>query len=261
MTTPWTRALLDDAAEHVLAGRRRTGLHCVLTVLSVYPELAEALHLARRVVYYGLSAKDPEPLTFTDICDPRLDSLFCSCEGPDCTGMWISFGQVEPLGITVLNPRGGRCVRCGGYFCRNHFGPRVECPRCGGSLDHAPRVNNGRPAMQTVRLNQPLVHVHVMREGTGQVGPEYMTELLSGIAPDVFEDSPTISGNTMHPWPDDCLDVAVLQMSRDRREYLDEAYDLRVDNGHDRSGTRWAVVKVFAKMPKYVDPDFQQDLQ
>lgn len=254
--TRWTSTLLDDADEHIAAGRHRAALGCLLTVLSVHPNLDTALRRAASLAYNGTQAKVAEPLTFADVCDPRLDSLFCSCQAAGCTSMWVSAGMfMPPGGITVTNPRGGRCERCDAYFCRNHFGRRDACPRCGGELDPAPRVSNGRPALQTIRLNQPLVHVQVMREGTGRISPGYMTELLSTIAPDVFEDNPTIRGVTAHPWPEDCHASAMLHAAADNEEYLGDTYDLHVADGSDRSGTRWVLVKVFAKMPKYVDPD------
>jgi hypothetical protein len=254
--TPWTSALLDDAEELVAAGRHRAALGCVLTVLSVYPDSQPALQLAASLAYYGTRATVAEPLTDADICDPRLDSLFCSCQGAGCTFLWVSAGLFMPGDITVNNPRGGRCGRCDSYFCRHHFGRDGACPQCGGDLDHAPRVSNGRAPMQMVRLNQPLVHVQVMREGTGRISPDYLTELLSTMAPDAFEDSPTITGSTIHSWPDDCQGLAMARIAYEHPEYLTDSYDMRVADGRDQAGTRWVLVKIFATMPKYVDPDY-----
>jgi hypothetical protein len=258
--TPWTSKLLDDANEFRAAGRHRAALGCILTVLSVYPDLDSALRLAASLAYLGTKADVAEPLTSADLCDPRLDSLFCSCQVPGCTYFWVSLGRIlTGVTLTVMNPRGGRCERCDGYVCRHHFAGHGACPRCHGSLDYAPRVSNGRPAMQTVRFNRPLVHVQILREGTGRISPEYMTELLSSIAPDVFEDSPTIRGIPIHPWPDDCRGLAMAILCNEHEEYLGHTYDMRIADGRDRAGTHWALVKIFAKIPKYVDPDFSTD--
>ncbi|WP_198680931.1 hypothetical protein [Lentzea terrae] len=256
MMTPWTRALLDDARELILAGRYRSALDCVLTVLSVYPALAEAQELAATIVYHGSRQSPVEPLTRQDMWDTRLDELFCSCDARGCTAAWMSIGRFMPGNVAVANPIGGRCEACDQYFCRNHFGRRNGCPRCRRALDHAPQVSNGRPSGQMVRLNQPLVHVQVLREGTGVVSPEYMTDLLSWVAPDVFEDSPTIRALSIHPWPDNPDDRAMMQVIVEHDEFGEDTHDLRVSNGHSKDGSRWAIVKVFAKMPKYVDPDF-----
>jgi hypothetical protein len=259
MMTSWTRKLLDDANDLIAAGRWRAALGCTLTVLSVYPNLDTALRLAASTVYFGTRAEVAEPLTDEGIRDPRLDSLFCTCQAAGCTYSWVSAGLFMTSDVTVTNPRGGHCERCDRYFCRHHFTPHGTCPRCDGDLDYAPRVSNGRPAMQTVRLNQPLVHVQVMREGTGRISPDYMKELLSSIAPDVFEDSPTIRGTTIYPWPDDCQGMAMAGVVLDHEEYLGDTYDMRVADGRDRAGTHWVLVKIFARMPKYVDPDFSPD--
>jgi hypothetical protein len=109
--------------------------------------------------------------------------------------------------------------------------------------------------MQTVRLNQPLVHVHVMREGTGRMSSEYMTDLVSTVAPDVLEDSSTIRGTTAHPWPDDSRGWALAQVVHGHQELMDETHDTYVFDGRDHVGVRWVLVKVFARTPKYVDPD------
>ncbi len=257
--TPWTSALLDDANELMAAGRRRSALGCVLTVLSVYPNSQPALQLAASLAYQGTRATVPEPLTNADLCDTRLDSLFCSCQGPGCTSLWVSAGMFMSGDVAVTNPRGGRCERCDSYYCRHHFRRNGTCPRCRSALDYAPRVSNGRTPMQMVRLNQPLVHVQVLREGTGRVSPGYLNELLSYMAPDVFEDSPTITAVTSHPWPDDCQGVAMARVAFEHQEYLTDSYDMRVSDGRDQADTRWVIVKIFAAMPKYVDPDYSPD--
>jgi hypothetical protein len=196
--TPWAGNLLDDANELIAAGRHSAALGCVLTVLSVYPDLETALRLAASLVYSGTRTQVPQPLTDRDIRDRRLDSLYCSCQAAGCTYAWVSVGRFRD-NVMVRNARGGRCDRCDAYFCRHHFGPHGGCPQCGRDLDHTTRLSNGRPAMQTIRLNQPLDHVPVMREGTGRISPEYMTELVSTVAPDVLEDSPTLRGHHRPP--------------------------------------------------------------
>lgn len=247
----------------MLEGRHCAALDCLLTVLSVYPNSTDALQMAGSLVYLSTQAEVSEPLTMNHIRDPRLDQLFCSCQEPGCSSSWVSARRFITGDVTVLNPRGGRCERCSGYFCRNHFAPqavlRAQCPRCGGAMDPAPRVSNGRPPLQTVRLNQPLIHVHVMREGPGRIGPDYMTRLLQAMAPDAFEDSPTIRGIGVPSWPDDCKGLAMAQVAVDHPEYLTETYDMLIFDGGDEAGTRWVLVKVFATMPKYIDPDFSSD--
>jgi hypothetical protein len=256
MLTPWTTRQLDEAQKLMTAGRYRAALQCVLTVLSVYPQLDEALRMAASMAYRGPRPDVAEPLMLTDLHDSRLDSVFSSCQALGCTLCWISVGKFATGNIVVRNARGGRCDRCDRYYCRNHFTADGTCPQCASVLDFASPVSNGRQPMQTTRLNQQLVHVQVIREGTGRISPDYMTDLLTNTAPDVFEDDPTISGTTLRPWPDDCHGLALARLAYEHKEYLTEAYDLRVHDGRDPRGTRWVFVKVFSKTPKYVDPDY-----
>jgi hypothetical protein len=260
--TPWTSRLLEDARTLMQEGRHRAALECLLTALSVYPDSAETLDLATKLAYLGPQAEASEPLTMDHLRDPRLDQIFCSCQEPGCTASWISAGQVFTGEIVISNPRGGRCKRCNSYFCRNHFARQsriVQCPRCGGAIDGAPRVSNGRSSQQTARRNQPLVHVQVMREGPPTIDPDYMTSLLQAMAPDVFEDNPTISGLGVGSWPDDPQGSAMALMCARHEEYLSETYDMLFFDGRNKDGARWLLVKVFAKMPKYVDPDYPSD--
>jgi hypothetical protein len=223
--------------------------------------------LAAGLAYGGVQPDVAEPLTQADLFDTRLDAVFCSCDAPGCRSSWISAGQVVPgaaqMQMQVLNPRGGRCEQCGGYYCRNHFAqqalPLVQCPRCGGALDAAPQVSNGRPARQTARRNQPLVHVQVLREGSGRISPSYLETLFGAMAPEVLEESPTISAMPVRHWPDDCQGLALAILANRHDKYLTDTYNLYVYDGRDQGGVRWALVKVYTKQPKYVDPDVQPD--
>ena len=258
--TPWASSLLDDANQLMLAGHNKEALTCLVTALSVHPNQPELRRAAAELIYIGMRRDQASPLTGRELLDSRLDSLFCSCDEPGCTASWVSVGQfMTQRQITVNRPRGVRCVQCGGYFCRRHYTTDivgvVRCPRCGGAVESAPREPNGRRRTQTVRLNQPLVHVLVLREGPRIMSPDYMTGLLDAIAPDVNEDRPTISGVPIRRWSEPPEDLALALLARDNGEYLAGEFDVYTDNGVDDKGIRWAVVKVFSRMPKVVDPD------
>jgi hypothetical protein len=196
------------------------------------------------------------------LADPHLDPLFCSCEAPECNNSWISAGYMTEKTVRVEYPPGGRCRGCGGYFCRKHYRSKifsVRCPRCGDRLDGAPRVANGRRPMQTVRLNQPLVHIMVMREGRDEFGPDYIEGLLRAVAPDAFEQDgraePKISTFPLPRWPERGEGLALAAIAQDYPEYLTDGYDIYIQDGRDQQSVRWLLAKVFAKTPKIVDSD------
>jgi hypothetical protein len=263
MNTPWVRDLLEQAAAAATARRYRSALERLLTVLSVYPDQEQALAMAGPILKLGFSRKiaqeSPEPLTLTQVSDPRLDRLFCACDAPDCGAQWISarVGYPEVGNVRVTNPVGGRCAACRRYWCRKHAdagpdGRQFLCPRCHAGLDPAP-LPNGRRSRQTIRLNQPLVHVILLREGPLPLEPAYLREMFGTIAPDVLEDGPAIAGVPVPRWPDDPHGLALALLARDHPEYLSPAHDAHTAHGiHE--GLRWAIVKVFAKRPKHVDP-------
>lgn len=259
--TTWTENLLADAGDMVSAGRPRAALNCVLTVLTVHPDDAQALRLAASLAYGQPRDEGADALTVDDLRDPRLDAVFCHCDVPGCSVSWVSLGQVVDYDVIVTNPRGGRCMRDHGYYCRRHFGQSGTCPRCGGRLDHAPQVPNGRPSLQTERLNRTLVHVYVLWEGTGQISGDRMTDLLKAMSPDVFEDDPKITGAAVPSLMDDPQGHSLAQVAHDHSDYLSDAYELRTYNGRDGFGKRWSLVKVFTATPKFVDPDHSPTLR
>ncbi|MGH3833678.1 MAG: hypothetical protein ACRDRS_25125 [Pseudonocardiaceae bacterium] len=109
--------------------------------------------------------------------------------------------------------------------------------------------------------NQPLVHVHVLLESLNRIDPDYMTTFLQVVAPEVFENSPTIRGVPVHPWRDDPQGLALAMVDGYNNEYLSDRYDIEVFDGRDQDGTHWALVKIFQKQkaPKHVDPDYLPD--
>lgn len=141
--TPWTENLLTDAGDMISAGRPRAALDCLLTVLTVHPDDAQALRLAASLAYRQLRADGAETLTVDDLRDPRLDAVFCHCDASGCSASWVSAGQVIDGEVILANPRGGRCTRGHGYYCRRHFGESGTCPRCGGRLEYAPGSPTG----------------------------------------------------------------------------------------------------------------------
>jgi hypothetical protein len=156
--TQWLYKHLEAAGKAVTERRDRTALRHLLQVLSVYPEEPNALKLAGQVLKLNMSRThleaSNEPLSRAEIFDARLDGLFCSCDEPDCPAMWISarIGLPDVANIAVANPIGGRCLQCGGYYCRRHFRQRTGdarvapvCPACSGNLESAPPPN-GRPS-------------------------------------------------------------------------------------------------------------------
>lgn len=253
--TPWTENLLSDADDLVRADRPRAAFDCLLTVLTVHPDDPEALRLAASLAYGRPRRDEPDGLTTDDLRDPRLDAMFCHCDASGCTASWISAGQIMDGEIHVTNPIGGRCTQGHGYYCRNHFAENSTCPRCGGRLDYAPRVPNGRPSTQTLRLNRTLVHVFVMWEGTGRISGDSMTALLTAVSPDVFEDDAKITGITIGLLGDDPEGLLLAYAAKHREDYLDDTYKLYTYDGRDGSGNKWGLLKVFTAAPKHVDPD------
>lgn len=272
--TPWAGRLLDEAIELERAHRPRSAMEKVLTILSVHPDsrpaATEAGHLLQRYARTNAQvADDSERLTarFTD--DRRLDHLVCVCDTDGCTAWWISPRVLAPdRDIIVADAVGGRCYGCGRYSCRRHFArgrwfsrPVVAtCRHCGGALEAAPPPNGRRPR-QTVRLNQPLVHVHVLVEGSGAPDGRWITRLCESVAPDVSEDGPTLTAtpapSTEKIWGHDGGEMQVAALvTRDHHEYLGPDYDLRLEHGlaTERPRARWAMAKVFACRPKHVDP-------
>jgi hypothetical protein len=228
-------------------------------VLSVYPSEKSALHIAGKLLKVNQKTSyrnaSKEPLTPTEIHDPRVNGLFCACDAPGCGAEWISAKVLEPdFGpVEVVNPIGGQCTKCGRYFCRHHFSAAGACPQCGIVLDYAPPPN-GRSSGQTVRLNKPLVHVFVLKEGIAPPG-SFLTELFQSVVPDFFEDSATVGCiPTGNKWPETPVDLAWALLARDHREYLAEAYDVRPVELRKDDGTRMVILKVFANRPKIVDP-------
>lgn len=262
MNTPWTDDLCRQASEAMVATKLRTALKLVTTVLSVYPEHELALGLAGVILKLGMAKSEnqsaKEPLAFGDLLDTRLDRLFCSCEWPGCRNSWVSsrvaFRAPE---IKVRNPIGGRCQACGKYTCRTHFATQTDrtaiCPQCGGRLNYAPPAN-GRTPSQTVRLNQPVVHVVLLREGPLPPSRDFIRVLLDVQAPDVLEDGATISVFHDPNWSDDPEGLASALVARDHPDYIGGEFDVHSASGYEQDGVRWALVKIFKKTPKHVDP-------
>jgi hypothetical protein len=261
--TPWLAKNLADAEELFRAHKNQEALKALLVVLSVSPNSPEALRLLPNVLYIGARKDQASPLSTAQLGDPRLDSIFCSCDAPECTAWWISHGQLisHNSETIVTHPRGVRCLDCGRYFCRHHYSAAkwgtIYCPRCGGKTDPAPRTPNGRTSTQSIRLNQPLAHVYVIREGPERIGPDYIQSILSAISPDVFEDRPRITSSTDHPWPDNPQSLAMARILADGQPYLTDRYKVYFFPGTDGDDKRFLLIKVFAKTAKYADPDAQ----
>jgi hypothetical protein len=257
--TQWVGDRLDEARRAATERRDRTALRHVLEVLSVYPEEPDGLALAGMVLKLNMGRTtleaSREPLLQAEVSDPRLDRLFCSCNGAGCTVTWISAKVGLPgfAEISVVNPIGGRCPQCGQYYCRRHFRPGGLCPNCPVALDPAPPPN-GRRSRQTARLNKPLVHVFVFAEGPIQPAPDSLMELLQVVAPDVMEDRPKITAIPIGPWRDDVQGIATAKLALDYEAYLTDAYELRTAELRDAHGARFVIAKVFANRPKIVDP-------
>ncbi|MER5853152.1 tetratricopeptide repeat protein [Streptomyces sp. NPDC002012] len=260
--TPSTSKFIDDAQALMLKGHFSEALDGLLTALGVYPDSPDLHRTAAELIYLGMRNGQQEQLTPDRIADNRLDSVFCSCEASECSNSWISAGQfMTETTVTVAKPRGGRCRGCSGYFCRKHYRTRIfswRCPRCGDRLDGAPRVANGRRPMQTVRLNQPLVHIMVIHEGE-QFGPDDIERLLRAVVSDAFEQDgqaePTVFALPVPRWPDNGEDLALASIAQDYPEYLTDGYAIYIQDGRDQQGVRWLMAKVFAKNPKIVDRD------
>jgi hypothetical protein len=258
MTTHWCRDQMSRAQHAFGEKRDRTALKHVLEVLSVYPSEEWALRGAAALLKVNMETShrdaSKEPLTPTEMQDPRLNSLFCSCDILGCTTEWISAKVAHPdYDFSFEDPIGGQCEKCGKYFCRVHFGAGSSCPQCRRGLIAAPPAN-GRTSQQTIRLNKPLVHVLVLKEGT-EASDIFVQKLFQDVAPDVFEDSPT--GNyipTGNNWPEMAVDLAWALLAKHHGKYLSEEYDVRPVELRSGDGTRVVMLKVFANRPKIVDP-------
>ena len=111
-----------------------------------------------------------------------------------------------------------------------------------------------RRASQTVRLNKRLVHVQVLAEERGKIDADWLNVLLDAVAPDVFEDGPTISCAPVRDWPEDSEGLVLAVVADRKREYFTPAYDIRTSNGQRRDdNARWVMAKVFSAASKYVD--------
>jgi hypothetical protein len=144
------------------------------------------------------------------------------------------------------------------YACRQHTAPgpsgrSATCRQCGGDLDFAPPAN-GRAPQQIAKLNHPVVHVFVLREGPLPPSRDFIQMTLEFQVPDALEDGAMIKAIPVPSWPDDPIGLALAVVARDHREYLGADFEIRSGAGRDQTGADWAVAKVFKKTPKYVDP-------
>ncbi|MFB7186476.1 HEAT repeat domain-containing protein [Streptomyces sp. NPDC056230] len=114
---------------------------------------------------------------------------------------------------------------------------------------------DGRQHKQSIRLNQRLVHMMVMREGPEAISPDHMNRVLQSVAPDYFEDQPSLFGLPVPQWPDHSKDLALALIARDNPEYLTDSYEIQVQDGRDQQGVRWLMAKVFTKTPNIAAPD------
>jgi len=113
---------------------------------------------------------------------------------------------------------------------------------------------SGRPSSQAARLNKPLVHLLVLKEGIAPPLSD-LKELFESLETDVRADSPTmVSLTTGNTWPETPVDFALASLARDRPEYVSKEYDVRTDELRHKDGTRMVIVKVFANRPKIVNP-------
>jgi len=268
--TPWLHGHLDDAKQLHQAKQYREALKSLLIVLSVYPDSPEASSLAADVIYEGGRKNLPHALTSTELGDPRLDSIFCSCEAGGCGASWVSFGQCwisSAFGqVEISNPSGVRCTGCGGYFCRNHYtvaatfpAQRIQCPRCGGETDAAPRTPNGRSPRQTSRPNHPLVHVYLCVESRKRIGAKYVQSVLTSVAPDALlatdGERVGITSNEFFPWPEDPKQLMMMKLMMDNRDFLSDRYAVYYFPGTGPDSKRFLLAKIYSSVAKYFDPD------
>ncbi|WP_410540023.1 hypothetical protein [Streptomyces sp. KL2] len=268
MVTRWTQQLLDEATSLMAEKRYRSALGRLLVIFDVYPDLPEARRLASGLIYIGArttsKATPEEQLGPRQLFDTRLNAIFCACEAPGCGVSWVSAHHLlddHGGGTLINNPMGGYCEACGVTLCRRHarsVSHTLGCPRCGLHLDPVPAPNGRRQSAQTERLNKQLVHVIVLVEGEKPPSPDFMTGLCDSVMPDVFDDSPRITGNYSRKFKGDegraevMFHAAALEPA-----YLTDDYELRIYPGKQagRRGQRWVIAKVFENRPKHVDPE------
>ncbi len=263
MDTEWTDQLCQHAFDALCETRFRSALKHLTTVLSVYPDHARALQSAETVLYMAMgrarNADAAEPLSTTELLDPRLDSVFCSCDAHGCSTSWISSHAIigDFKHTAISGPIGGACSNCGAYTCRKHlaFGKGVVvCPHCGGKLDFSPPPNGRKAPRQTLRLNKPVIHAVLLREGPLPIEPSFVDQILTYQAPDIREDKASIRGFATGEWPHDPMGLGAALLARDHPEYLGNDFLVRSFSGYTQDGIRWALVKVFRDVPKYIDP-------
>lgn len=206
-------------------------------------------------------AAPDEALGPSQLFATRLDAVYCSCEAGGCQKSWASnsFAISSYAGAVIMNPVGGRCDRCGRTFCRNHaISTRrhdFACPGCRRPLDPA-LPPNGRPSVQTERLNRRLVHIAVLVKGRRPPSEDYLTTLFHAVAPDVFENDSTIGVHHLPRFNGEEQRTAMFHVGAENPDYLGAAYDLRVYPGADPDGRGQCVMaKVFEHEPKIIDPD------
>lgn len=267
MATEWTQDLLDEAQALAEDRNYLSALKKLLVIFDVYPDQPEARLLASAVAREGsrrtTDARPGEALEPRHLFDSRLNPIFCECEAPGCTASWVSSHYlVQGSEAVVSNPLGARCKSCGVTLCRRHLSSQtvqgaLSCPRCRGSLDGAPSPNGRRRTNQTPRLNKPLAHVVVLVEGKQPPSPAFLTELFQHMTPDVFDDSPRLTGHNERKFKGDGSEFALMLALAANADYATDDYEIQSYPGQqaERRGHRWVIVKVFENRPKHVDPD------
>ncbi|TYK46756.1 hypothetical protein [Actinomadura decatromicini] len=86
---------------------------------------------------------------------------------------------------------------------------------------------------------------------------EFVTQLLTHVSPDVFEDRPRVEAFNERRFKGDGHDLGLMLALTADPAYRTPAYDIHIHPGQEagRRGARWVIAKVFDNHPKHIDPD------
>jgi hypothetical protein len=210
--------------DYIGAGRYRTALDELLEILARKPGDQEALYYAALVLSVGrtdeLTAAEPWSRRYT--FDRRLDPIFvvcCGCESREWVpnavhlGLGLGLGLAGPKHVTLMNPMGLQCQRCGYTLCRDCLEERKigvglavyehRCPHCPTEELSAPVVPTGRPPAQFAVRLQRITAVVLFREGPVIPDRDYVLAFFEARSPDVLAGNPQIYPVAAGAWPED----------------------------------------------------------
>lgn len=256
------KELLHEVQQLMGAGSPRRALEEVLVALDRNPDDANVLLLAQIVAHQSRTTqiKVVEPIPPEYLNDRRLDPIVAMCAV--CGATWIPRPDLGFAKIGALNPIGAHCPKCNLVFCRNCFAKRprgeslkleeleadISCPICGGELT-LPVKPTGRRARQLSRQRGRVLDFVVLREGFIRPDPEYLSNLVRYLSPDVL-DTKDVGLHAHAVPPGSAKDMVGLMhaiLTRIRLEsYPDRQVETEVAQASDRDGEIVVIGKLFS---------------